>query len=347
MSAANLINNVSVVIPSRDGTSTLQRALDSLLGNAEFIREVIIVLSNSSSQYREFCARLVPVYADHFAVAILDSGSASNGSIARNCGIDAAQASYVALLDDDDEWAPDRLAAYASYLDRARYLDHEHVDENFVLFSTVISCREDRSAWLLFPDRPYRNEPIASFILSPGGGAQTSSLLLPTRLARAARFDPELPRHQDYDFCLRLAEYGVAFHHLEIPLGYWYRRGDNAGKGGTLEFCEQWLQQNAGRLPRRAFVGYLETELFAATRQRGTWWRYLQLLARQLSAFELMQTVLRLSTRTAVAAVRRLSPAAVEAIDPLTLRLQRTRRVAAVPTADSLHLSTGSAARVE
>jgi hypothetical protein len=242
-------------------------------------------------------------------------------------------------LDDDDEWAPDRLEFYARFLDGPcspldkKCLDKELLDqerandagigENFVLFSTVISCREDRSAWLLFPDVRYRNEPIANFILSPRGGAQTSSLLLPTRLARAARFDPELPRHQDYDFCLRLAECGATFHHIETPLGYWYRRGDNAGKGGTLEFCERWLQQNAGRLPRRAYIAYLETEIFAAARQRRAWWRYLQLLTRQLSTVELMQSVLRLSTRIATAASRRLSPGAIEAVDPLTLRLQQ------------------------
>lgn len=271
---------VSVVIPSRDGRDTLQRALQSLVANAQFIREVIVVFSNSPAEYRSFCAGLIAEYAAHFNIVLCDSGSPSNGSVARNCGIATATAPFIAFLDDDDEWLESKLATYM------QVVAERGLTGDFVLFSAVVECNEDHSRAILFPAKPYRRQPIADFVLSISGGAQTSALFLPTRLAQRVGFDPALPRHQDYDFCMRLEEAGAEFHAIDKPLSYWYRRGSSLSKGATFEYCTQWINANRHRMSRAAYIAYLEKEVLAAVRATGRWPDYARFVRSHLTLLE-------------------------------------------------------------
>jgi glycosyltransferase involved in cell wall biosynthesis len=266
------------------------------------VLEVVVVYSNSPAEFLDYCTALLPRYAKHFEVRAIDSGSESNGAIARNAGIQNATAPLLALLDDDDEWLPGKLDAYL------RHIQALSLVGDFVIFSQVVSCRDDRTAWQLFPSIPYGGEPIADYVFSPLGGAQTSSLLLPTALARRVGFDPQLVRHQDYDFCMRLEEVGARFYAIHRPLSYWYQRGSGAAKGGTFEFCSKWIGDNADRMSRSAYVSYIEKELFFAARQTGRWRDLLHFMWRSLAVNEFVGSLLRLAARAVRSGLRRVSP---------------------------------------
>lgn len=288
---------VSVVIPSRDGTETIRRAVGSLLRSAHRIREVVVVFSCSSDQFKADCPGMLADFAPALALRFVDSGRHSNGSIARNAGIDVARGEYIAFLDDDDEWFDDKLDEYFTYLEA------EHPVGDFVLFSQVVSCQADRTEWSLFPSTLYRTQPIDEFVLSHGGGVQTSALLLPAGLARRVRFDPGLVRHQDYDFCIRLAEHGASFHFINRPLSYWYQRGDNTAKGNTFDYCSRWLLANRPRLSSRAAVGYVGKELFATVRASRQWHRLGGFMWRHLSLRESLSVLAGLASRSVTKAL--------------------------------------------
>jgi len=292
---------VSVIIPSKDGRTTIDRALESLVLSAPYIREVFIVYSNSPPEYTEACRKLPARYQEHFEVKLIDSGPKSNGSIARNAPLSIAQGAYTAFLDDDDEWFDGKLHAYFLFM------EERQIKGNFVLFSTVIGCQEDKTQPHLLPSRPYKGEPIAEFILSFGGGAQTSALLMPTSLAHAVQFDPKLPRHQDYDFCMRLAEHGAPFYHLEAPMSYWYQRGNVAAKGGTFEFYTTWILANKNRLSSRAYSAYVGKELFAAARASGEWPAFWKFLSKHLTISERINLIAQLNMRALRSLVRHSS----------------------------------------
>ncbi|HET7792092.1 MAG TPA: glycosyltransferase [Rhizobacter sp.] len=296
--------SVSVVIPSRDGRDTLKRALDSIVPGAQHVHEVIVVFSNSPAEFKAYCEALLPRYANAFAARALDSGAASNGAIARNVGMQAAAAPLLALLDDDDEWLPNKLSVYLEHIARLS------LSGDFVLFSQVVSCREDRSAWRLFPSVSYDGGRFSDFVLSPLGGAQTSSLLLPTRLAQRVGFDPSLVRHQDYDFCLRLEEAGARFVGIEQPLAYWYQRGNGVEKGGTFDFCTAWVQKNAHRISRAAYIGYIEKDMFTVARISKRMNDFFAFQRMNLTRREIAGSLWRLARRAVKSARRRLSPEA-------------------------------------
>jgi glycosyltransferase involved in cell wall biosynthesis len=295
------VREVSVIVPSKDGRETIQRALRSLVTSADYICEVFVVFSNSPRQYIESCQSLASQYAGHFPIRLMDSGSASNGSIARNFPLPFAKGRYIAFLDDDDEWFDDKLSAYF------RHIGDKGLDGDFVLFSTVIACSEDMTWQRPYPSRAYCDEPIADFILGHGGGAQTSSILLPTLLARCTPFDATLPRHQDYDFCMRLAEQGARFHHLNEPMSYWYQRGSAAAKGGTFEFCSGWLLANRHRLSENAFASYVGKELFGTARASRNWRPLGRFMASHMTLRERQRVVAGLLSRAMALGWQRLA----------------------------------------
>jgi glycosyltransferase involved in cell wall biosynthesis len=274
--------------------------MDSVVLSAAFVREVIVVQSNSPPQFKEFCAHELAVYEKYFNVVVLDSGTPSNGSVARNVGINSASAEYVALLDDDDEWMEGKIKQYLDFI------ASENLTGDFVVFSPVISCNELRGEVVVVPSIKYRRQPIADYILAPLGGAQTSALLLPAILARRVGFDPTLDRHQDYDFCIRLEEAGATFHQLEKPLAYWYRRGTMVNKGATFEYCAQWVQKNARRFSRAAYISYVEKDLLRSARQSNRMMEYWGFVWMHFTVLERTSSIMRLCTRAIVSLVGRV-----------------------------------------
>src|SRR4051812_37930708 len=96
---------VSVVIPTRDRWPILGRALASALGQEAVAVEVVLVDDGS----REPAPAWVTGIADS-RVRLLRHEASRGVARARNRGLEEATGRWVAFLDDDDLWAPDKLA---------------------------------------------------------------------------------------------------------------------------------------------------------------------------------------------------------------------------------------------
>ncbi len=96
---------ISVVVPAYNAVPTLDETMRSVLRQTHAELEVIVVDDGSKDATRQM--------ADAFAAqdARVRVISKPNGGVAaaRNTGIDAARGDYVALLDADDLWHPDKL----------------------------------------------------------------------------------------------------------------------------------------------------------------------------------------------------------------------------------------------
>src|SRR2546422_11221830 len=101
---------VSVVIPVYNGEQYLADAIQSVRDQTYQNFEVIVVDDGSTDGSAEVAQR--------FGEAIRYVHQANGGVCkARNTGIAAAQGGYVAFLDQDDLWLPDKLATQVAYLD--------------------------------------------------------------------------------------------------------------------------------------------------------------------------------------------------------------------------------------
>jgi glycosyltransferase involved in cell wall biosynthesis len=97
---------VTVVIPTRNRRALLERSLASVLGQLEVSLEVVVIDDGSDDSTHAFLAGL-----DDPRVRFKRNEAATGVTEARNAGIELARTPWIAFLDDDDLWAPRRLAA--------------------------------------------------------------------------------------------------------------------------------------------------------------------------------------------------------------------------------------------
>jgi glycosyltransferase involved in cell wall biosynthesis len=92
---------MSVVIPVRNGESTLGRQLSALaLAQAPRHSWEVVVADNGSTDGTAETAR---GFGDRLALRVVDAGRAEGSNVARNCGIDSASGARLLLCDADDE----------------------------------------------------------------------------------------------------------------------------------------------------------------------------------------------------------------------------------------------------
>jgi glycosyltransferase involved in cell wall biosynthesis len=93
---------VAVVVPVRDGEAYLAEALESVLSQDVAPQEVVVVDDGSRDRSAEVARAAGP------RVRVVSQGPLGAGA-ARNRGVEATRAPWIAFLDADDRWVPGKL----------------------------------------------------------------------------------------------------------------------------------------------------------------------------------------------------------------------------------------------
>jgi glycosyltransferase involved in cell wall biosynthesis len=102
--------SIAAVVPTRNRPALLARAVAAALAQDYAGDLTVVVVVDQRDADTE-----VPLFADP-RVSIVDNDRAPGLSGARNTGILAAQADWIAFCDDDDVWTPDKLTAQVTAL---------------------------------------------------------------------------------------------------------------------------------------------------------------------------------------------------------------------------------------
>ena len=192
---------ISVVIPTHNRVETLPRALDSVLSQTHPAEEIIVVDDGSDDDTAWLLEREYPQVAYRHQ-------SNQGVSSARNLGITQARGDWIALLDSDDAWYPEKLALQVRYLKQNPNLRICHTEEVWIRNGVRVNQmrKHAKQGGYIFQ----RCLPMC--VISP------SSVLLHRSLFETyGLFDTELPACEDYDLWLRLcAHEEVLF--IEQPL---------------------------------------------------------------------------------------------------------------------------------
>jgi hypothetical protein len=194
MSGARPLPEVSVIIPTRDRPTWLSLSLRSALSQRHVELEVIVIDDASSQVVRPS----IDAIADR-RVRLIRTPDALGESGARNQGIQASRGRWLAFLDDDDLWSPDKLA-----------LQREALRETGRGWAYGGYVTVDDDLDLLSGSPPPTPESVVSelsrYNAVPGS---SSSVIVAAELAReVGPFDPTLRRTPDWDMWLRLARVG-------------------------------------------------------------------------------------------------------------------------------------------
>ncbi len=181
--------DVSVVIPTHDRRDLVGRAIDSVLGQSLPPAEVIVVDDGSGDGTADWLQRAYP------QVRLLALSQNRGVSHARNRGIEAAGGDWIAFLDSDDEWLPDKLAAQREALSGDPGARFCHTDERWVRNGVRVNPRHRHRK---------RGGRIFSACLPMCVVSPSSVLMHRTLFDEVGLFDESLPACEDYDLWLRI-----------------------------------------------------------------------------------------------------------------------------------------------
>jgi glycosyltransferase involved in cell wall biosynthesis len=185
---------VTIVVPTRDRWPYLRAALDSALGQ-DGVRVEVVVVDDCSRG--ETPARLAEIRDPRMRVHRHDTPLGV--AVARNAGVAQANGEWVAFLDDDDLWSPEKLQ---------RQLAAAEAVEGTFAYSAAVYVDERLNPIELVP-APEPDGLAASLISANTIPAGASNVLARTAVVRRlGGFDETLFQLADWDLWIRLGQAG-------------------------------------------------------------------------------------------------------------------------------------------
>ena len=263
---------VTVVIPTRRRPDLVQRALRSVLAQTHTALQVIVVIDGPDPA----TAQALSHWPDE-RIYVMQTQAPAGAGAARNLAAAAAAGQWVAFLDDDDEWLPDKLA-----LQLAAAAGRE----------VLVTCRSlvrTPGGEELWPRTLYQNQmPVDEYLFdrrTPFRGdahVGTSTFLLPTALFARTQFSTDR-QNEDTTLLLRLTKQaGAAVVMVPEPLVVLYKDEARESLGSRFDWREmlRWADGMRGLLTPRAYSGFCLIYLGSQAARQRDWLAFPVLLAR-------------------------------------------------------------------
>ncbi len=190
---------ISIIIPTFNRASLLKRALDSVYAQTLPTFEVIVVDDGSTDDTAD-------IIKNHYPQTRYFFQNNQGVSAARNLGIENANGEWLAFLDSDDEWLPDKLAQQMQALNEndAKVCHTEEIWIRDGVRVNQMNKHKKSGGWIF-------RQCLPLCAMSP------SSIIIHREVFRkTGPFDTSLPACEDYDLWLKItARYPVLF--IETP----------------------------------------------------------------------------------------------------------------------------------
>lgn len=177
---------VSAIIPTKDRCDYLEKALNSVFEQTWENIEVIVVDDASEDETRVLLKKL----AKEHPVTVLHNKTSKGAAASRNRAIEAANGEYLAGLDDDDFWRPERIKKLMNGFTEGISAVCSH--DRMVFGEREIVWK--KKSLITLDDLLYYNQV--------GNQVLTRKKFL----TQVGGYDEELPSAQDYDLWIRLAK---------------------------------------------------------------------------------------------------------------------------------------------
>ena len=203
---------ISIIIPTYNRAAELVTALDSIEAQSETNYEVLIVDNHSEDGTDEMIlARRDPRM---HLIKVHNDGVIARS---RNIGLAAAHGKYLAFLDSDDWWTPDKLMRCLKVLEAGADVTYHDLR---------ISPGPAHPPGKVLRTWPLRGDPFHALLRGGNALANSSVMVRRAVLGQMTQAeDPSLVGMEDFDLWLRLAKAGARLQRCDGVLGF-YRMGD-------------------------------------------------------------------------------------------------------------------------
>jgi glycosyltransferase involved in cell wall biosynthesis len=190
------MSRVSVVIPTYKRSNTILRAVRSVLDQTHRDLEIVVVDDNGAGTAEQLHTRsALGELIDDGHVTYIVQPVNGGANAARNAGVRQSSGKYVAFLDDDDEWMPQKLARQVAVME-------SDADIGVVYTKTVIRYAD---LGLEYVTRPRLRGHIHDELLIENYVGAMVSVLIRRDALLENPLDEGLPARQDYDLWLRIS----------------------------------------------------------------------------------------------------------------------------------------------
>jgi glycosyltransferase involved in cell wall biosynthesis len=230
---------VSVVIPTFNRADLLREALDSVFAQTHQNLQVIVVDDGSTdhthAMLETLSDRVETIFQSHAGV-----------SAARNAGITAARGRYVAFLDSDDLWIPEKVAQQVAFLERQPEVSITYTDANeFKREGLDARTFSEKFPGICTPPTLFRSM-IERFAIP----LTSTTMVRRDFLEDGPRFPPDIQIGEDLGFFLDAIAQGAVFAYLPERLTK-RRLHENNISGNHQRRFEQRQKLYGGMLARR------------------------------------------------------------------------------------------------
>jgi glycosyltransferase involved in cell wall biosynthesis len=272
---------VSVVIPAYKAAGTICRAVDSVLAQTSSAHEIIVIDDGSPDNQCEIIER---AYGERVILIRQANGKTAS---ARNAGIERATGDFIAFLDADDYWEPQKLAKQLAVFEQhpevaivaGRYFEQE--PHGSPCEGGLHKCRDIQ--W----DRVIRPAGAEAFMLA--SRMWTGTMLIRRDAIGQHRFLSGLEPAEDRDFWVRILQ-GQATYFCSEPLATCVLEPGSISRSGIERDCTSMLrvvERHAillGRMAAREWKSHVlfrwaanegsPTKAFPRLLQSFMWWPF-------------------------------------------------------------------------
>jgi glycosyltransferase involved in cell wall biosynthesis len=200
MKEAISADNISVVIPFYQAYDYFEIALDSVKNQTVKINEIIVVNDGCGEKAKQYLSKF-----DGITVIHLEQNAGP--STARNTGIKQAKNDWIAFLDADDIWQPNKIEQQIIFLTK---------HPEFSCCHTGIETFNETGITNVYNNKPFDLQ--ISDLLKSSHVTPPSLLIKKLAMAEANYFDVKMHCSEDHDLSIRLLELGFKIGFLNQAL---------------------------------------------------------------------------------------------------------------------------------
>ena len=220
-------NSISVVIPFYHAEEFFEEAYNSIKAQTITPLEIIVVIDGCGEQAEKFLNN----FADIIVISLDENGGPAR---ARNIGVKSANGNWIAFMDADDKWEPEKLEKQLAFLKDNPEFSSCHTGINTFVGQEVISTFNDKPLQLTIED-----------LLISSHVVPTSWLVKKSAFEKVNGFDTNIKCSEDHDITIRLVDAGEHIGFLSEPLAFLRREGHGniSSNGGKIFIGHKQLLQ--------------------------------------------------------------------------------------------------------
>ena len=195
---------ISIIMPVYNGEKYIQDAIESVLAQTVKDFELIVVDDGST----DATLAILEAYADHLIILRQQN---SGHAAARNAAAEISRGQWIAMIDADDQWHPEKLAQQLALAGDAH-----------VIYTAAYNFEDSsRVDITTFADGNCHNGDVFDQLLLDNFITHSSILMKRDAFLQAGGYDESLKTTCDWDLWLRMSAVGCKFHGTPEPLTHY------------------------------------------------------------------------------------------------------------------------------